>query len=259
MKMFYFALVMLVYLANSARCAAAEGDPDYEFSKATMKRIVKNGQQPISVFSKKKGEGAVPGGAIVLNADGSVENKDSYILFTTGAQLGPGGKFGPVKSGDVFFNIGDFPVKVGDYVLKKGEAVLYNGQKLETITLLDEAGKSDKTPAPLARPDQSKHEPKKPDSGTESTKPGPDRAVMKAGKEKAEQTGKNPIFIVNGSIVESQVSIRNNQTVIEDKDMIINAGTEKLDVFHDGGVVLELGEWAISTDGKFKKQEGKLK
>ncbi len=128
MKITHLFLVSLLGLYVPAWCPAAEGDPDYEFSKATMKQIVAKGQEPIAVFTKNKGVSGAPGGSIGVNADGSVENKGTYILFTTGVLLSPGGKYGPIKTKDVFFNIADLPVQVGDFVLKKGEAVLYNGK-----------------------------------------------------------------------------------------------------------------------------------
>jgi hypothetical protein len=160
------AVIMSTMLCAFAANATAEGYPDYEFGKATMVQIGKNGQIPIAVFTKNKGEGSVPIGAIVINADGTAKNKDSYMLFSNGMELEPGGsskidpstfeivstgparlrassgaKIDPSPSGIVFFNIGDFPVKVGNYVLKKGEAVLYGRQKLGKITLSNEGEK----------------------------------------------------------------------------------------------------------------------
>jgi hypothetical protein len=105
--------------------------------------------------------------------------------------------------------------------------------------------------APAAAPPDKAVSQPIPDTGSAS--------IKKAGKERAEKLGKNPIFLVNGSLVDSAVSIKNGHVALEDQDMLINVGREKEDVFRNGNLVLEPGEWAISVDGKFTKQSGTLK
>jgi len=89
-----------------------------------------------------------------------------------------------------------------------------------------------------------------------------DENIIRAGREKARQMGFNPIPVYvdeKGEIIivsGTQFSIRNGKWVLDNGDMLINAGDRPLPIA--GGSVLKKGEYGVVKNYKLKKFQDNL-